>query len=34
MWVDKGAYRFIKNFGKCVLNSCEVCGLDDVEFLD
>ena len=34
MWVDKWAYRFIKNFGKCVLNSCEVCGLDDVEFLD
>ena len=34
MWVDKGAYRFIKNFGKCVLNSCEVCGLDDVEILD
>lgn len=34
LWVDKGAYRFIKNFGKCVLNSCETCSLDDVEFLD
>lgn len=34
MGVDKGAYRIIKNFGKCVLNACEVCGLDDVEFLD
>ena len=34
MWVDKWAYRFIKNFGKCVLNGCPVCGLDDVDFLD
>ena len=34
MWVDKGAYRFIKNFGSCVLNACEVCELDDVEILD
>lgn len=34
MWVDKGAYRFIKNFGSCVLNACEVCTLDDVEILD
>lgn len=32
--VDKGAYRFIKNFGKCVLNSCDICDKDDVEFLD
>ena len=34
MWVDKGAYRFIKNFGSCVLNSCDICGLDDVSILD
>ncbi len=34
MWVDKGAYRFIKNFGSCVLNACEVCQLDDVDILD
>lgn len=34
MGVDKGAYRFIKNFGSCVINACEVCGLDDVEFID
>ena len=34
LWVDKGAYRFIKNFGKCVLDTCETCALDDVEFLD
>lgn len=34
MWVDKGAYRFIKNFGSCVLNACDVCGLDDVDFVD
>lgn len=33
MWVDKGAYRFIKDFGKCVLGGCEVCGLDDTDFL-
>ena len=34
MWVDKWAYRFIKNFGSCVLNGCEVCSLDDVDILD
>lgn len=34
LWVDKGAYRFIKNFGKCVLNSCDTCALDTTEFLD
>lgn len=34
MWVDKGAYRFIKNFWSCVLNGCEVCSLDDVDILD
>lgn len=34
MWVDKGAYRFIKDFGTCVLGGCEVCNLDDVDFLD
>ena len=34
MWVDKWAYRFIKNFGSCVLNACEVCQLDDVDILD
>ncbi len=34
MWVDKGAYRFIKNFGSCVLNTCDICGLDDVDILD
>lgn len=34
MGVDKGAYRFIKNFGSCVLNACDVCGLDDVDFVD
>ena len=34
MWVDKGAYRFIKNFGSCVLNACDVCALDDVDVID
>lgn len=34
MWVDKWAYRFIKDFGKCVLGGCEVCDLNDVTFLD
>ena len=34
MWVDKWAYRFIKNFGKCVLNACDVCELSDVDILD
>ena len=34
MWVDKWAYRFIKNFGSCVLNGCEVCSLNDVDILD
>lgn len=32
--VDKWAYRFIKNFWSCVLNSCAVCSLDDVDILD
>lgn len=34
MWVDKWAYRFIKDFWSCVLGGCEVCELEDVEFLD
>lgn len=34
LWVDKWAYRFIKNFGKCVIDSCDTCGLKDAEFLD
>ena len=34
MWVDKGAYRFIKNFGSCVLNACDVCSLEDVDVID
>ena len=34
MGVDKGAYRFIKNFGSCVLNACDVCELDDVDIID
>lgn len=32
--VDKGAYRVIKNFGKCVLNTCDTCGLEEASFLD
>lgn len=34
MGVDKGAYRFIKNFGSCVINACDTCGLDEVSILD
>ena len=34
MGVDKWAYRFIKNFGSCVINACSICGLDDVAILD
>ena len=34
MGVDKGAYRFIKDFGKCVLGGCDVCALEDTTFLD
>ena len=32
--VDKGAYRFIKNFGDCVIDKCELCDLNKAEFLD
>ena len=32
--VDKGAYRFIKNFGDCVIDKCELCDLTKAEFLD
>lgn len=34
MGVDKGAYRFIKNFGSCVINTCDICNKDDVAILD
>ena len=34
LWVDKGAYRFIKNFGKCVLNPCNVCTETEGTFLE
>lgn len=34
MWTDKGAYRIIKDFGKCVIEGCNTCGLAETNFLD
>ena len=34
MWVDKGAYRMILNFGSCVIDKCNACEIDDAEILD
>ena len=33
MWVDKGAYRFIKNFGSCLESACKACELTDADIL-
>ena len=33
MWVDKGAYRFIKNFGSCLESQCKACELNDIDIL-
>ena len=33
MWVDKGAYRFIKNFGSCLESQCKACELNDTDIL-
>jgi hypothetical protein len=33
MWVDKGAYRMILNFGSCVVDKCNACEIDDASIL-
>ncbi len=33
MWVDKGAYRFIKNFGSCLESQCKACELTETTVL-
>lgn len=33
MWVDKGAYRMILNFGSCVVDKCNACTIADAAIL-
>jgi hypothetical protein len=33
MWVDKWAYRFIKNFGSCLESQCKACELTETTVL-
>lgn len=34
MWVDKGAYRMIYNFGSCLESQCKACELNDKAILN
>lgn len=34
MWVDKGAYRMIYNFGSCLETACQACELNDKAILN